>query len=151
MSAAPNFDAARRAVPSTGRGDNVVSLDSVRARKEAADSWDNLGAASTPPQQPRAPQPTQQQSPSQRQQSPPAPYKAWSKPQPNTAGAFPLPQLGPEHGTMKLWPGFRPIDKPGRCVACGFYVPTQLHRTYCPRTGQSADESQARHFRHLRN
>ena len=43
---------------------------------------------------------------------------------------------------MTLYPGWEPFVAPGRCTKCGFHVPTQLHRRYCPNTGLDATESQ---------
>lgn len=118
----------------------VVDLAEVRARKEAAASWGDPAAATPAP----APEPPKQQAAAKQS-------KVWGSQANWRGGDFPLPQIGPDQGTMKLPPNFRPIDRPGRCVACGFHVPTQMHRTYCPRTGQDGNLSQARHFRHLRN
>lgn len=53
-------------------------------------------------------------------------------------GDFPLPQLTPDHGEMKLPPGYELPKGVGRCRACGMHVETQLHRTYCPNTGKDA-------------
>jgi hypothetical protein len=35
--------------------------------------------------------------------------------------------------------GFKPPIGPDRCRDCGFHVPTQAHRTGCPRTGGTWD------------
>lgn len=127
------------------RGDNlaggaqVVDLAAARARKEAADSWDAL---MTPPTPAAKPEPTVSSAKDQ--------GKVWGSQAAWRGDTFPLPQRPASEGRMDLPRGFKPINKPGRCLACGFHVPTQMHRTFCPNTGLDGNASQAKQFRGLR-
>lgn len=121
----------------------VIDLDEARARRQASQSWSSAPTTpAAPPRAPVAPSPTPltERLPSGATRTV---YPATSR---SGTNEWPHPQEGPEMGTMQLWDGFEPIILPGRCMLCGFHVPTQLHRRYCPNTGKSGAESQHEMF-----